>query len=130
MKRAFCYLVLGLGGIGSAAAYWLARQAGRGVWGIEHYSLDHVRGGSQGHSRIIPLSYHNLYYVNLTKEADCVWTAVSQRTDTFLRQYLPWLLGKILSQITIAGKSEFDLTSFQISRPIPFAKNSVRGFMV
>ena len=59
MKRAFCYLVLGLGGIGSAAAYWLARQAGRGVWGIEHYSLDHVRGGSQGHSRIIPLSYHN-----------------------------------------------------------------------
>jgi sarcosine oxidase len=40
------------------------------------------------------------------------------------------LLGKILSQLAIAGQSEFDLTPFQISRPILFAENPVKEFMV
>ena len=75
-KRAFQYLVLGLGGIGSAAAYWLAKQAGDDVLGLEQFSLGHVRGGSQDHSRIIRLSYHNPFYVNLAKEAYRAWTAV------------------------------------------------------
>jgi sarcosine oxidase len=75
-KRAFQTLVLGLGGIGSAAAYWLARQTGGDVLGLEQFTLDHVRGGSQDHSRIIRLSYHNSHYVNLAKEAYRAWTAV------------------------------------------------------
>ena len=76
MKRAFKTLVLGLGGIGSAAAYWLARQTGGDVLGLEQFALGHVRGGSQDHSRIIRLSYHNPFYVNLAKAAYGVWTAV------------------------------------------------------
>jgi len=81
VKRAFQYLVLGLGGIGSAAAYWLARQAGDDVLGLEQFSLGHVRGGSQDHSRIIRLSYHNPFYVNLAKEAYRAWTAVEADAD-------------------------------------------------
>lgn len=76
VKRAFQYLVLGLGGIGSAAAYWLARQAGHDVLGLEQFSLGHVQGGSQDHSRIIRLSYHNPFYVNLAKGAYRAWAAV------------------------------------------------------
>ena len=38
--------------------------------------MGHVRGGSQDHSRIIRLSYHNPFYVNLAKEAYRAWAAV------------------------------------------------------
>ncbi len=75
-KRTFQYLVLGLGGIGSAAAYWLARQAGNDVLGLEQFPLGHLRGGSQDHSRIIRLSYHNPFYVNFAKAAYRAWAAV------------------------------------------------------
>lgn len=40
------------------------------------------------------------------------------------------LLGKILSQLAISGKSEFNLAPFQFSRPILFAENPVKEFMV
>ena len=57
-QRDYEYIVLGLGGFGSAAAYWLAREAGAEVLGLEQFELGHVRGESQDHSRIIRLSYH------------------------------------------------------------------------
>ncbi len=76
MRTEYDYIVLGLGGIGSAAAYWLARQAGPGVLGIEQFELGHVRGGSQDHSRIIRLSYHTPAYVELAKEAYAAWHEV------------------------------------------------------
>ena len=40
------------------------------------------------------------------------------------------LLGKILSQLALTGRSEYNLTPFQISRPILFAENPVKEFMV
>ena len=68
-RRDYRYIVLGLGGIGSGAAYWLARTARHDVLGIEQFDLDHVRGGSQDHSRIIRLSYHTPGYVRLAQDA-------------------------------------------------------------
>jgi sarcosine oxidase len=65
--------VLGLGGLGSAAAYWLSRTAGDGVLGLEQFELGHVRGESQDHSRIIRLSYHTPAYVRLAKRAYESW---------------------------------------------------------
>ena len=58
MTTNFEDIVLGLGGFGSAAAYWLSRRAGTEVLGLEQFELGHVRGESQDHSRIIRLSYH------------------------------------------------------------------------
>ncbi|WAR01568.1 MSOX-like protein [Mya arenaria] len=52
-RRKFDYIVVGLGGIGSAALYWLSRKAGADVLGIEQYELGHSNGGSQDHSRIM-----------------------------------------------------------------------------
>ncbi|MBA3319539.1 MAG: N-methyl-L-tryptophan oxidase [Gemmatimonadales bacterium] len=73
MKLDFEYIVLGLGGFGSAAAYWLSRRAGKEVLGLEQFELGHVRGESQDHSRIIRLSYHTPGYVELAKFAFRAW---------------------------------------------------------
>ena len=72
--REFDYVVIGLGGIGSAAAYWLARRFGRSVLGLEQFELGHLRGESQDHSRIIRLSYHAPEYVRLARRSYATWT--------------------------------------------------------
>ena len=53
MQTHFEYIVLGCGGIGSAALYWLSRRAGADVLGIEQFQLFHHNGGTQNRSRII-----------------------------------------------------------------------------
>jgi sarcosine oxidase len=68
--------VLGLGGIGSAAAYWASRRLGPEVIGFEQFELGHARGGSEDHSRIIRLSYHTPAYVELAKAAYAAWEQV------------------------------------------------------
>ena len=77
-RRDFEYIVLGLGGLGSAAAYWLSRRAGKEVLGIEQFELGHVRGESQDHSRIIRHSYHTPEYVRLTFGAYDAWDEVAK----------------------------------------------------
>jgi sarcosine oxidase len=78
MRHDYEYIVLGLGGFGSAAAYWLARRAGAGVLGLEQFELGHVRGESQDHSRIIRLSYHEPHYVELARHAYRAWAEVER----------------------------------------------------
>ena len=68
--------MLGLGGIGSGAFYWLARRLGDQVLGIEQFALGHENGGSQDHSRIIRYSYHEPIYVRLAERAYRNWAAV------------------------------------------------------
>ncbi len=52
MSTEFDAIVLGLGGIGSGAAYWLAKSGAR-VAGFEQFEFGHARGESHDHSRII-----------------------------------------------------------------------------
>jgi sarcosine oxidase len=75
MQRDYEVIVLGLGGLGSAAAYWLAR-GGAQVLGLEQFELGHVRGASHDHSRIIRLSYHTPFYVALARQAYAAWSAL------------------------------------------------------
>lgn len=75
-RRDFRFLVVGLGGIGSGAAYWLSRRFGADVIGLERFDLGHVRGESQDHSRIIRLSYHAPAYVQLAKRAYESWAVL------------------------------------------------------
>lgn len=67
--------VVGLGGLGSATAYWLAR-GGANVVGFEQFELGHIRGASHDHSRIIRRSYHTPEYVRLAAQAYDAWRAV------------------------------------------------------
>lgn len=69
----FEYIVIGLGGLGSAAAYWLARRAGRAVLGLEQFAFGHDKGASEDHSRIIRLTYHTPEYVKLAHHAYTAW---------------------------------------------------------
>jgi sarcosine oxidase len=72
--------VVGLGGIGSAAAYWAARR-GASVVGFEQFELGHDRGASHDHSRIIRLSYHTPGYVELARAAYDAWAALEADAD-------------------------------------------------
>src|SRR5215203_308701 len=73
MQQTYDAIVIGCGGLGSATAYWLARQAGTRVLAIEQFRLGHDRGSSQDHSRIIRRSYHGPNYVALAAPAYELW---------------------------------------------------------
>jgi sarcosine oxidase len=80
MKTTYDYIIIGCGGIGSAAAYWLARAAGTEVLAIEQFALGHDRGESQDHSRIIRLAYHDPAYTALTRHTFAAYAAVEEES--------------------------------------------------
>ena len=69
-------IVIGLGALGSAAAYWASTRPGLRVLGLERFELGHANGASADHSRIIRLSYHRPEYVRLAKRAYASWADV------------------------------------------------------
>jgi len=66
-------IVIGLGGVGSAAVYHLARGGAR-VLGLEQHALVHALGSSHGHSRVIRKAYfEHPDYVPLLRRAYALW---------------------------------------------------------
>jgi sarcosine oxidase len=84
MRHAYQVIVIGCGGIGSAAAYWLARRVGAGILAIEQFPLGHDRGSSQDHSRIIRRSYHDPSYTALAGPAYDLWSEVEAESGVQL----------------------------------------------
>ncbi|MCB9849237.1 MAG: N-methyl-L-tryptophan oxidase [Phycisphaerales bacterium] len=77
-------IVLGLGGMGSAALYHLARRGLR-VCGIEQFTAAHDRGSSHGHTRIIRRSYfEHPAYVPLVDASWALWEELAAETGTQL----------------------------------------------
>ena len=81
-KKTIDHVVIGLGGLGSSAIYWLAqigqeKGLNESIVGIEQFELGHERGASHDHSRIIRYSYHTPAYVTLAKEAYETWDFVA-----------------------------------------------------
>jgi sarcosine oxidase len=72
------YIVVGLGGLGSGAVYWLARRAGSSVLGLEQYAFGHENGASEDHSRIIRLSYDQQVYADLARHGYAAWRTVEE----------------------------------------------------
>jgi sarcosine oxidase len=68
-------VVVGLGGLGSATTWQLARRGAR-VVGLEQFELGHLRGASHDTSRILRRSYHTPAYVRLANEAYRDWALV------------------------------------------------------
>ncbi len=62
------YLVVGLGGMGSAALYHLARL-GVAPLGIEQFPPLHELGSSHGESRAFRILYHDQLYTQLAEAA-------------------------------------------------------------
>ncbi len=83
-QTVFDTIVVGLGGIGSAALYRLARRLGDQVLGLEQFDIGHPYGGSQDHSRIIRLMYHDARYTALTPHTFTAWAEVEEESDVAL----------------------------------------------
>src|SRR5215211_6557381 len=84
MRQTYDAIVIGCGGLGAAAAYWLARRAGRDVLAIEQFALGHDRGSSQDHSRIIRRSYHDPNYTALAGPAYDLWSEIEDESGVQL----------------------------------------------
>jgi sarcosine oxidase len=83
-QPAFDVIVIGAGGMGSAAAFELARR-GRSVLALEQFPLVHDRGSSHGHTRIIRRAYYeHPAYVPLVRRAFERWYDLEQRTGRHL----------------------------------------------
>lgn len=84
-----CYdaIVLGMGGVGSAALFHLARRGLR-VLGIDRFSPGHDRGSSHGETRIIRQAYfEHPDYVPLLLRAYELWRELEcESGDDLLRQ--------------------------------------------
>jgi sarcosine oxidase len=73
-------IVLGVGGMGSAAAFELARRGHR-VLGLEQFTLAHDRGSSHGQTRVIRQAYSDhSAYVTLLRRAYERWFDLEQRS--------------------------------------------------
>jgi sarcosine oxidase len=79
MNSDYEVIVVGCGGLGSAALYRLARD-GISVLGIEQFRLGHDRGASQDHSRIIRLAQHQPEYAALAPDAYEAWYEVERES--------------------------------------------------
>lgn len=80
MKTHYEYIVLGCGGIGSGALYWLARRAGGEVLGLEQFQLFHPNGGSHDYSRIIRLAYDHEAYARLAPHTYTAWATLEEES--------------------------------------------------
>ncbi len=73
-------IVLGTGGIGSAALYELARRGVRAV-GVDRFHPPHDRGSTHGHTRVIRQAYfEHSNYVPLLFESYRLWHELEQQT--------------------------------------------------
>ncbi|MCH8063065.1 MAG: N-methyl-L-tryptophan oxidase [Chloroflexi bacterium] len=71
-------IVVGVGGMGSAALYELAKR-GQRVLGIERYGIAHDMGSSHGFTRIIRLAYYeDPSYVPLLRRAYELWRELQE----------------------------------------------------
>ncbi len=78
MPEHFDAIVIGLGGMGSAALYQLAKR-GQKALGIEQFAIPHARGSSHGLTRIIRLAYYeDLAYVPLLRRSYALWAELQR----------------------------------------------------
>ena len=103
MAATYDVIVIGLGAMGSAAAYQLARR-GKRVLGLERFTAAHANGSSTGRSRIIRQAYmEDPAYVPLLLRAYELWEQIERETgETLLTLTGGLMLGAPDSQ-AVAG---------------------------
>jgi sarcosine oxidase len=129
MSQTFDVIVLGVGGMGSAACFELARR-GRRVLGLEQFPLVHSRGSSHGHTRIIRTAYYeHPNYVPLLRRAWERWYELEQLTGRHLLTECPCLNagpadGELVNGVRASAREHRlavdELTAADIARRFPF----------
>jgi len=82
-QQHFDCVVVGLGAMGSATLYHLARRGVR-VLGVEQFSLFHNRGSSHGPSRVFRTTYEDPLYVDLSLQALELWRTLEDQSGRSL----------------------------------------------
>jgi len=91
MGKSYDAIVVGVGGMGSAACWQLARR-GKRVLGIERFDIGHANGSSHGVNRIIRLAYfEHPDYVPLLRRAYAAW----RETESAFGEQLLYITGSI-----------------------------------
>ena len=81
MPSSYDVIIVGLGAMGSAAAYHLA-QRGQRVLGLDRFSPPHAMGSSHGQTRIIREAYfEHPCYVPIVQRAYVLWEELSRAAD-------------------------------------------------
>nr|WP_197718367.1 N-methyl-L-tryptophan oxidase [Gordonia insulae] len=111
--KTYDVIVIGLGGMGSAAAYHLARR-GQRVLGLEKFTPAHDRGSSHGGSRIIRQSYfEDPAYVPLLLRSYELWQELAESTGLEVYRTTGGLFVGPPDSLTVAGSQraalEWDL---------------------
>ena len=77
MPTTYDTIIAGIGGMGSAALYHLAKR-GQRVLGLEQFEIGHERGSSHGETRVIRLAYfEGSNYVPIVQRAHRLWRDLS-----------------------------------------------------
>jgi len=102
-QRSYDAIVIGLGAMGSATLYHLARN-GVSALGIEQFGPGHALGSSHGDSRIIRETYfeHPLY-VPLVQRAHELWRELEQKSGTALMKITGGLMIGPPDGMVVAG---------------------------
>ena len=91
MSESYDAIVVGVGGMGSATCWQLARR-GKNVLGLEQFDIPHASGSSHGINRIIRLAYYeDPSYVPLLKRAYELW----RELETACGEHLLHITGSI-----------------------------------
>lgn len=103
MTATYDAIVIGVGGMGSAACHQLARRGAR-VLGLEQFPLVHDRGSSHGETRIIRQAYfEHPDYVPLLLRTYELWRDLEQSANRTLFHQVGLVLSGIPTGETIAG---------------------------
>jgi sarcosine oxidase len=103
--KGFDAIVIGLGGMGSAAAYHLAKR-GADIMALEKFQLNHLNGSSHGRTRMIrSIYYEHSSYMPLLKRAYSLWSELQGESGKELLLQTGGLMigprdGKLVSNVT------------------------------
>jgi sarcosine oxidase len=101
--RTFDAIVVGLGAMGSAAAYHLARR-GRRVLGLDRFAPPHDLGSSHGQTRIIREAYfEHPDYVPLVQRSYALWGELERESGQRLLQQTGGLMIGPPEGVLVAG---------------------------
>ncbi|HEX8122076.1 MAG TPA: N-methyl-L-tryptophan oxidase [Solirubrobacteraceae bacterium] len=116
MTTTYDAIVVGLGAMGSAATYQLAR-AGASVLGIDRFHPPHDHGSSHGESRITRLAIgEGAHYVPLVKRSHELWREIEAETGETIFTPTGMLLIGARRAARLHGADDFLATTIAAAR--------------
>ncbi|HUR59785.1 MAG TPA: N-methyl-L-tryptophan oxidase [Opitutaceae bacterium] len=103
MSATYDVIVVGVGAMGAATCWQLARRGAR-VLGLEQFDLPHTRGSSHGYSRVTRTAYYeHPDYVPLLRRSHALWAELERETEEKILHLVGGLyLGRPQSEL-VAG---------------------------